>query len=111
MARILDRCSNKWFKPAKGQFQIYYKTGVLQGEYVPDFVAETKEGIFMIEVKSANEMENEVVQAKKIAAVKWCKLATEHSSKHKGKAWKYLLVPHDMVFESTDLQSLVSRFG
>jgi type III restriction enzyme len=48
------------------------------------------------------------IQAKKIAAANWCKLATEHSRKHKGKAWKYLLVPHDMVFESTDLQSLDS---
>ncbi|MDY0151843.1 MAG: DEAD/DEAH box helicase family protein [Candidatus Cloacimonas sp.] len=110
MARILDRCSNKWFKPAKGQFQIYYKTGILQGEYVPDFVAETDKGIFMIEVKSAKDMESEVVQAKKTAAVNWCKLATEHSRKHNGKAWKYLLVPHDMIFESTDLPSLVSRF-
>jgi hypothetical protein len=30
----------KWFKPAKGQFQIYYKLGTEQPEYIPDFVAE-----------------------------------------------------------------------
>jgi type III restriction enzyme len=33
---------SKWFKPAKGQFQIYYKLGTEQPEYIPDFVAETE---------------------------------------------------------------------
>ncbi|MDZ4122427.1 MAG: hypothetical protein U1C33_08390, partial [Candidatus Cloacimonadaceae bacterium] len=106
----LDRCSCKWFKPAKGQFQIYYKSGTDQGEYVPDFVAETGKCIFMIEVKSARDMEHPIVQAKKIAAVNWCNMASGHSNKHNGKAWKYILIPHDMIFESTDLQSFDSRF-
>jgi hypothetical protein len=41
LAVILERESSKWFKPAKGQFQIYYKSGADQLEYQPDFVAET----------------------------------------------------------------------
>lgn len=40
-AVILERDASKWFKPAKGQFQIYYKLGTEQPEYVPDFVVET----------------------------------------------------------------------
>jgi type III restriction enzyme len=40
-AVILERDALKWFKPAKGQFQIYYKLGTEQPEYIPDFVAET----------------------------------------------------------------------
>ncbi len=37
-AVILERDALKWFKPAKGQFQIYYKLGIEQPEYIPDFV-------------------------------------------------------------------------
>ena len=39
LAVILDRDAIKWFKPAKGQFQIYYRSGADHLEYLPDFVA------------------------------------------------------------------------
>jgi len=51
-AVILERDALKWFKPAKGQFQIYYKLGIDQPEYIPDFVAETDSNIFMVETKA-----------------------------------------------------------
>jgi type III restriction enzyme len=51
-AVILERDANKWFKPAKGQFQIYYKLGTEQPEYIPDFVAETDAIILMVETKA-----------------------------------------------------------
>jgi type III restriction enzyme len=41
LAVILERESTKWFRPAKGQFQIFYKLGSDHFEYQPDFVAET----------------------------------------------------------------------
>ncbi|WP_449815758.1 hypothetical protein [Methylobacillus methanolivorans] len=40
-AIILERDASKWFKPAKGQFQIFYKLGTEEPEYIHDFVAET----------------------------------------------------------------------
>jgi type III restriction enzyme len=49
---ILERDALKWFKPAKGQFQIYYKLGTEQPEYIPDFVAETDSTIYMVETKA-----------------------------------------------------------
>jgi type III restriction enzyme len=110
MARILERDSNKWFKPAKGQFQIYYKSGIIQGEYVPDLIAETIEHIFMIEVKSKGEVEDEIVLAKKKSGVEWCRLATEHNLKHGGKAWTYALIPHDIISDNKDLKSLISLY-
>ena len=58
MAVILDRDAIKWFKPAKGQFQIFYKDGHEQHEYLPDFVAETEISIFMIEIKMRKELED-----------------------------------------------------
>jgi type III restriction enzyme len=51
-AVILERDALKWFKPAKGQFQIYYKLGSEQPEYIPDFVAETDSMILMVETKA-----------------------------------------------------------
>ncbi|MDF9393802.1 MULTISPECIES: DEAD/DEAH box helicase family protein [Methylococcus] len=99
-AVILERDANKWFKPAKGQFQIYYKLGTEQPEYVPDFVAETNSTIFMVETKARGDIDSQEVQAKAAAAVQWCKHASEYTSTIQGKPWKYLLVPHDEINES-----------
>ena len=72
MAVVLDRESHKWFKPAKGQFQIFYKAGNELPEYIPDFVAETDACIYMLEPKARNEMTDGEVLAKKDSAMKWC---------------------------------------
>ncbi|MDR1506192.1 MAG: hypothetical protein LBI67_03730, partial [Treponema sp.] len=53
------------FKPAKGQFQIFYQTGNESSEYVPDFVAETPDTIYMIETKAENQLSSPEVQSKK----------------------------------------------
>ncbi|MFQ5796706.1 MAG: DEAD/DEAH box helicase [Candidatus Bipolaricaulia bacterium] len=108
---ILDRETQKWFKPAKQQFQIYYKAGIDPQEYVPDFIAETESGIYMLEPKARNEMTDPDVLAKKDAAVKWCDLATNHNQKNGGKPWKYALIPHDAITENMTLAGLVSQFG
>ncbi len=110
LAVILDRESERWFKPAKGQFQIYYKQGADHHEYQPDFVAETADCIYMLESKAANEMKDAVVLAKRDAAVQWCKQASEYTNKHGGKPWKYLLIPHDEIAENITLKGLAERF-
>ena len=69
LAVILDRDALKWFRPARGQFQMYYKSGVDQLEYQPDFVAETADSIYMLESKARNDMDDINVQAKKDIAV------------------------------------------
>jgi type III restriction enzyme len=73
LAVILEREALKWFKPAKGQFQIYYKSGADTPEYQPDFVAETNDRIFMFEPKASNEMTDSDVLAKRDVAMLWCK--------------------------------------
>ena len=87
LAIILDREALKWFKPARGQFQMYYKLGADPLEYQPDFVAETADCIFMLEAKARNDMQDAEVQAKKDAAVQWCIHATSHTMSHGGKLW------------------------
>ena len=102
-AIILERDATKWFKPAKGQFQIYYKLGTEQPEYIPDFVAETDATILMVETKARADINTQEVQAKAAAAMRWCKHASDHAANVGTKPWKYLLVPHDEVSESKRL--------
>ena len=100
---ILERDALKWFKPAKGQFQIYYKLGTEQPEYIPDFVAETDTTIYMVETKARTDVNTQEVQAKANSAARWCKYASAHAVEVGTKAWKYLLLPHDEVSESKRL--------
>lgn len=102
-AIILERDASKWFKPAKGQFQIYYKLGTEQPEYVPDFVVETDAMILMAETKKRDDLTTDEVKAKAAAAVRWCKYASDHARSVGGKPWKYILVPHDEIAESKRL--------
>ncbi len=111
LAMIVDRDSIKWFRPAKGQFQIYYLFGGNHQEYQPDFVAEGASAIYMIEPKAANAMDDPEVLAKRDAAVKWCQQASEYASTNGGKPWQYLLVPHDAVATNMTLEGLARQYG
>lgn len=102
-AVILERDASKWFKPAKGQFQIYYKLGTEQPEYVPDFVVEMDACILMAETKKRDDLGTDEVKAKAAAAVRWCQHATEYAESVGSKPWKYILVPHDEITESKRL--------
>ncbi len=111
LAVILERHAIKWFKPARGQFQIYYREGADHLEYQPDFVAETADAIYMLEPKASNQLGDPVVLAKRDAAVKWCAQATAHALEHGGKPWHYALIPHDVIAENMTLVGLVRRYG
>lgn len=107
LAIIVDRDSQRWFKPLKGQFLIDYRRGTDMAQYVPDFVAETADAIWMLESKARNELETTEVAAKRAAAEEWCKHASAHAATYSGKRWKYALIPHDVVDENMALEFLV----
>ena len=110
MAIILERGAKRWFRPAKGQFQIFYKVGHDHQEYLPDFVAETDDWILMLETKSGGMKDDTVVAAKRDAAVQWCVHASTYSQKHGGKPWKYVFVPHEVVAENMTLRGLIGHY-
>jgi type III restriction enzyme len=110
LAVILDRESLKWFKPAKGQFQIYYRWQGEHPEYQPDFVAETSDTIYMLEPKARNQMDVEDVKAKQIAAIEWCKNASDYNQTNGGKPWCYTLIPHDEIKENMTIKGLTAKF-
>lgn len=97
----------KWFKPARGDFQIHYSR---DAEYEPDFVVETKDAKFLCEPKRAGKEDDEIVQAKADAAATWCKHATDHAKQYGGKPWSYLLIPHDVVADNKTLNGLAAAY-
>jgi type III restriction enzyme len=102
-----DPFVQKWCRPAKGQFQLFYKFGNGHHEYQPDFVAEANENIYMFETKARNELNDDEVIAKKEAAQKWCSHATEFVKTNGGKPWTYALIPHDIIAENMTVAGLV----
>jgi type III restriction enzyme len=107
-AVILERDAVRWFKPARDQFQIFYRVGSTPQQYVPDFVAETESELLMIETKARNEMTTPEVTAKRLAAEEWCVNASAHAATYGGKPWRYALVAHDTVADNMSLIALTT---
>jgi type III restriction enzyme len=110
LAVILEREEFKWFKPRKGQFQLFYKWGLDHPEYQPDFVAEGRDCIYMLEPKDASEMKDEQVIAKRDVGVKWCALASEYAATTGEKPWQYALIPHNVISDNMTIKGLVERY-
>lgn len=96
-------------KPAKGQFQIFYRDGADQAEYVPDFAAETDTAVFLLEPKAADQVDAPHVKAKARAADEWARNASAHAAANGGKPWTYAIIPHDVIAENMRLEGLVAR--
>ena len=103
-----DMTVRKWLRPAPNQFRIYWDNN--SKRYEPDFIVETNAGIYMVEVKRADQTEEQSVLAKKAAAEHFCKYATEFTSANDGKPWHYLLLPHNAIDRTVSVTYLVSRF-
>ena len=78
LAIILERDAIKWFRPARDQFQLYYRYNGAQPNYQPDFVAETEDTVYMLEPKMNTQLNDAEVLAKRTAAVEWCANASEY---------------------------------
>ncbi len=103
-----DKKVIKWLRPARNQFRIYYAKNSRQ--YHPDFVVEADNTIYLVEIKASNELNDEEVLDKKKAAVTYCRYSSEYTSANQGKAWKYLLIPHDEVTQTNTLEYFANRF-
>jgi type III restriction enzyme len=108
-AQILEQDKEiiKWLRPADKQFRIYWSNNARQ--YHPDFVVETNDTIYLVEVKARDEINTHEVQDKKRAAEMYCSYATEYTTANGGKPWKYIIVPHDMVSTNSTLGKLLNE--
>ena len=71
----------------------YLRTDGLLGEYIPDFLVATKDGVFLVETKATGQVEDGNVQQKRTAAVEWCKGVNALPEEDRlSRVWAYLLI-------------------
>ena len=102
----IDPKVKKWLRPAPAQFSIYWGNGAHR--YEPDFVVETDDCIYLVETKRADDLDDKAVQAKKAAAMEYCKNVSEYTKENGGKPWKYALLAHDVVDRTSSFQYLMT---
>lgn len=103
-----DKSVLKWLRPAEKQFHIYWNHN--SRRYHPDFVVETDSAIYLVETKKESDVDSSDVQEKARAAVQYCAYATEFTTHHEGKPWKYVLIPHNAVKINMSVDNLVKAY-
>lgn len=96
----------KWLRPVPNQFNIYWDGSK---RYEPDFIAETKDAIYMCETKAAKDMDDKEVLSKSNAAREFCTHATAFTTLNGGKPWHYIVIPHDFVDRSYSFNYILSQ--
>ena len=109
LARILEKDSKvtKWLRPAQNEFNINYNRGK---HYVPDFVVETEDYFYIVEVKGEDKIEDADVIAKSKKAVQFCDVVTNWAKENSKKGWKYVFIPSKEILPSSSFDNLVNRF-
>ncbi len=82
----------RWIKPPLNQLGLFWQAGQ---QYNPDFLVETKDKKFMVEVKASNEITDTDVLAKAREGIKWCRFASAADSDR--KPWEYRLITDDNI--------------
>ena len=96
-----------WLRPAKMQFNITYNRGK---RYEPDFVVETDDTIYLVEVKGEDKLNDPDVIAKKKRGIQYCQVATNWGKANGYKAWQYLFIPSMQIKESSTFSNLSKMF-
>ena len=109
LARILERdaAAKKWLRPAPSEFELYYN-GLHR--YEPDFVAQTDDCNYLIEVKGEDRLDDEDVLEKKKRAVTYCSLATKWSEAHGFMPWKHLFIPSQAITILSSFEFLSKQY-
>jgi len=76
----------KWIRPPLNQLGLFYKAGK---QYNPDFIIETADKKYLVEVKADDNVESDDILEKARMAIKWCKCA---STIEGSKPWQFVLL-------------------
>ncbi len=109
LARVLEGDNDvlKWLRPAPKEFNISYNHGK---QYEPDFVVETANCCYLIEVKGEDKLNDPDVLAKKKRGIQYCEVATRWCKANGYKPWKYLFIPAKQVLPNSSFARLAERF-
>lgn len=97
----------RWLRPAKSQFSVWWKRNSKQ--YEPDFVVETKDTIYLVEIKAERDIDDAEVFEKAEAGKKYCDAATKYNTENRGKTWKYVILPHTIIKPNMSFVQLSAR--
>lgn len=107
LAAILeqDRAVIRWVRPPEGNIPIYWRGR----NYNPDFIVETADAKYLVEVKRRKEIGPPMVaevKEKALAALRWCQTASGIGG---GKTWEYKLIPDDAIDAANDFSFTASQ--
>lgn len=97
----------QWLRPAPLEFNITYNRGK---HYEPDFVVETKDVIYLVEIKGEDKINAPDVIAKKERSKKYCETVTAWNTANGYKPWKHLFIPSMAIKATSTLSALASVF-
>lgn len=94
----------RFIKPPLNQLGLFYKAGK---QYNPDFIVETNDAKYMIEIKAANRTDDTDVLDKAKSAIQWCSCATDVDTDH--KPWHFKLVPGQEIIIGNTFKYVVGK--
>lgn len=108
-ARILERDNEviNWLRPAQNEFKLTYNNGK---KYVPDFVVETQNSFYIVEVKREDKINDSDVIAKTKKTIQYCDVASSWSRENGKREWKYVFIPSKEILDNSSFSNLVKRF-
>lgn len=96
-AKIIERENDfvqKWLRPSPKDFNITYDGGK---NYEPDFVVETKEKVYLVEIKGDDKLNDPDVLAKKQKSIEYCELVSKWAEETGNKKWVHLFIPASKI--------------
>lgn len=109
LARVMETDSDviNWLRPHPREFNITYNHG---HAYEPDFVVETEDIIYLVEVKGEDKLNDPDVIAKKERGIQYCTVASRWGKANGYKEWQYLFIPAGQIRSSSTFALLAERF-
>ena len=97
-----------WLRPAPNELSITYNRG---HRYEPDFIIETRDVIYLTEVKRDDQMDSPDNVTKKERGIQYCAAASRWGRANGYKEWRYLFIPATAIQRSTSFAYLSSRYS
>ena len=88
-------------------FNIKYDRGK---KYNPNFIVESEETYYLVEVKAKNKLNDATILAKKERALQYCKIASQYNIANGHKGFKYLFIPDDEIMINSSFNYFVQMF-
>ena len=109
LARVLETDPDvlNWLRPHPKEFNITYNRN---SRYEPDFVVETEDIIYLVEVKGEDKLNDPDVIAKKERGIQYCEAASRWGKANGYKEWRYLFIPASKILSNSSFRLLARLY-